>query len=53
MVWFGRKYTGPTTNLLATYAKKYRMCIVVPIYEREMAEFIITRRQLSIAMGPF
>jgi beta-ureidopropionase len=28
---------GPTTNLLAEYAKKYNMVIVVPIYEREMA----------------
>ncbi len=37
--WYGlaESIPGPTTNLLATYAKKYRMCIVVPIYEREMA----------------
>jgi beta-ureidopropionase len=28
---------GPTTALLAEYAKKYSMAIVVPIYEREMA----------------
>jgi beta-ureidopropionase len=28
---------GPTTALLAEYAKKYNMVIVVPIYEREMA----------------
>lgn len=27
---------GPTTELLAEYAKKYQMVIVVPIYEKEM-----------------
>ncbi len=26
---------GPTTELLATYAKKYQMVIIVPIYEKE------------------
>ncbi len=28
---------GPTTHLLAEYAKKYSMVIVVPVYERAMA----------------
>jgi len=28
---------GPTTHLLAEYAKRYNMVIVVPLYEREMA----------------
>jgi len=28
---------GPTTKLMREYAKKYRMAIIVPIYEREMA----------------
>jgi beta-ureidopropionase len=28
---------GPTTQLLAEYAKKHGMVIVVPVYEREMA----------------
>lgn len=28
---------GPTTAMMAEYAKKYNMVIVVPIYEREMA----------------
>src|SRR5713226_4270231 len=28
---------GPTTHLLAEYARKHRMVIVVPVYEREMA----------------
>jgi beta-ureidopropionase len=28
---------GPTTNLMAEYAQKYQMVIVVPIYEREQA----------------
>jgi N-carbamoylputrescine amidase len=28
---------GPTTEIMATYAKKYEMVIIVPIYEREQA----------------
>ncbi|HBL17719.1 MAG: acyltransferase [Elusimicrobia bacterium GWA2_69_24] len=28
---------GPTTELLSKYAKKYKMVIVAPMYEREMA----------------
>ncbi|MFC5272348.1 nitrilase-related carbon-nitrogen hydrolase [Adhaeribacter terreus] len=28
---------GPTTNLMAEYAKKYQMVMVVPIYEKEQA----------------
>ena len=28
---------GPTTNLLAEYARKHGMVLVVPLYEREMA----------------
>jgi len=28
---------GPTTNLLAEYARKHEMVMVVPVYEREMA----------------
>lgn len=28
---------GPTTNLIAEYAKKYKMVIVVPMYERSLA----------------
>jgi beta-ureidopropionase len=28
---------GPTTNLMAEYAKRYGMALVVPLYEREMA----------------
>src|SRR5437870_13720674 len=28
---------GPTTDLMATYAKKCRMAMVVPVYEREQA----------------
>src|SRR3990167_9277100 len=26
---------GPTTELMATYARKYQMAMVVPVYERE------------------
>ncbi|HQZ44403.1 MAG TPA: nitrilase-related carbon-nitrogen hydrolase, partial [Flavobacteriales bacterium] len=28
---------GPTTELMQTYAKKYNMVIIVPIYEKESA----------------
>ena len=28
---------GPTTNLLAEYARKHNMVLIVPLYEREMA----------------
>src|SRR6478672_12740372 len=28
---------GPTTDRMAEYAKKYRMAMVVPVYEREQA----------------
>jgi N-carbamoylputrescine amidase len=28
---------GPTMDLMTTYAKKYKMVIIVPIYEREIA----------------
>ena len=28
---------GPTTNLMAEYAKKYKMVIIVPIYEKEQS----------------
>ena len=28
---------GPTTELIAQYAKKYQMAVVVPVYEREQA----------------
>src|SRR5215207_10990538 len=28
---------GPTTQLMAQYAKQYRMAMVVPVYEREQA----------------
>ena len=30
-------WPGPTVELMATYAKKYNMAMVVPVYEREMA----------------
>src|ERR1700712_4407487 len=37
--WYASAETvpGPTTDLMATYAKKYNMVIIVPIYEREQA----------------
>ena len=37
--WYGMAEAcpGPTTELMAEYAAKYNMVMVVPIYEREMA----------------
>ena len=34
---FAEAVPGPTTELMAEYAKKYDMVMVVPVYEREMA----------------
>jgi N-carbamoylputrescine amidase len=31
---------GPTVNLMAAYAKKYEMVMIVPIYEREQSGFL-------------
>ncbi len=33
---------GPTTELMASYAKKYKMAMVVPVYEREQAGVYIS-----------
>ncbi len=37
--WYdaAERVPGPTTNLLAEYARKHDMVLVVPLYEREMA----------------
>ncbi|MBI3073950.1 MAG: acyltransferase [Deltaproteobacteria bacterium] len=37
--WYGlaESVPGPTTERLTEYARKYKMVIVVPVYEREMA----------------
>ncbi len=37
MVRCGRARPGPTVERLAAYAKKYKMVMIIPIYEREMA----------------
>lgn len=34
---FAEAVPGPTTHLLAEYAKKYEMVIIAPVYEREIA----------------
>lgn len=34
---FAEAVPGPTTHLLAEYAKKYSMVIIAPVYEREIA----------------
>src|SRR6185436_1732171 len=37
--WYGaaEPVPGPTVELMSSYAKKYAMAMVVPVYEREMS----------------
>lgn len=44
---------GPTTELMAKYAKKYSMVIVVPIYEREAAGFLYNSAAVIDADGKY
>jgi beta-ureidopropionase len=44
---------GPTTERLAEYAKKYKMVIVVPIYEREQAGFLYNTAAVIDADGKY
>ena len=44
---------GPTTDLMATYAKKYNMVIVVPVYEREQAGFLYNTAAVIDADGTY
>jgi len=44
---------GPTTDLMATYAKKYKMVIIVPIYEREQAGYLYNTAAVIDADGTY
>ncbi len=44
---------GPTTDLIAEYAKKYKMVIVVPIYEREQAGVLYNTAAVIDADGSY
>lgn len=53
--WYASAETvpGPTTDLMATYAKKYNMVIVVPVYEREQAGFLYNTAAVIDADGTY
>src|SRR6266496_4311155 len=44
---------GPTTELMATYAKKYNMVIIVPIYEKEQAGVLYNTAAVIDADGKY
>src|ERR671912_516460 len=44
---------GPTTQLMAEYAKKYNMVIIVPIYEKEQAGFLYNTAAVIDADGTY
>ncbi len=44
---------GPTTNLMAEYAKKYNMVIIVPIFERESAGVLYNTAAVIDADGTY
>lgn len=44
---------GPTTELMATYAKKYNMVIIVPIYEKEQAGVLYNTAAVIDADGTY
>jgi N-carbamoylputrescine amidase len=44
---------GPSTDLMAEYAKKYQMVIVVPLYEREDAGFYYNSAAVIDADGTY
>src|SRR6201993_779546 len=44
---------GPTTELMATYAKKYNMVIIVPIYEKEQAGVLYNTAAVVDADGTY
>ena len=53
--WYASAETipGPTTELMAKYAKKYKMVIVVPIYEKESAGFLYNSAAVIDADGSY
>jgi len=44
---------GPTTDRIAEYAKKYKMVIIVPIYEKEQAGFLYNTAAVIDADGTY
>lgn len=44
---------GPTTDLMAEYAKKYNMVIIVPIYEKEQAGYLYNTAAVIDADGTY
>ena len=44
---------GPTTELMQTYAKKYNMVIIVPIYEKESAGVLYNTAAVIDADGTY
>lgn len=52
MVRIGRKCAVWTTELMATYAKRYNMVIIVPIYEKEQAGVLYNTAAVIDANGP-
>ena len=53
--WYASAETvpGPTTDLMATYAKKYNMVIIVPIYEKEQAGVLYNTAAVIDADGTY
>lgn len=53
--WYASAETvpGPTTELMQTYAKKYGMVIVVPIYEKESAGILYNTAAVIDADGTY
>ncbi|MFN8249291.1 MAG: nitrilase-related carbon-nitrogen hydrolase [Ferruginibacter sp.] len=44
---------GPTTDLMCTYAKKYNMVIIVPVYEKEQAGVLYNTAAVIDADGTY
>lgn len=53
--WYASAETvpGPTTDLMAEYAKKYSMVIIVPIYEKEQAGVLYNTAAVIDADGTY
>jgi beta-ureidopropionase len=53
--WYASAETcpGPTTDLMAEYAKMYNMVIIVPIYEKEQAGFLYNTAAVIDADGSY
>ena len=53
--WYASAETvpGPTTELMAQYAKKYNMVIIVPIYEKEQAGVLYNTAAVIDADGTY